>query len=94
VHGQFALHGVDPLILVETPRGLNRDPANEYSEGGLHTISIVHLVKPLSYDIKLDDQATDWGWSKELPEKLGIAPLPILPGIPRPAIHDIYEQTF
>jgi colanic acid biosynthesis protein WcaH len=52
------------------------DPANEYSEGGVHTISIVYLVKPLSYDIKLDAQATDWGWFKELPEKLRIAPLP------------------
>ncbi len=38
------------------------------AQGGLHTMSIVHLVKPLSYDIKLDDQATDWGWFKELPE--------------------------
>jgi colanic acid biosynthesis protein WcaH len=51
-------------------------PANEYSEGGVHTISIVYLVKPLSYDIKLDGQATDWGWFKELPEKLRIVPLP------------------
>ena len=40
------------------------DPASEYSECGVHTISIVHLVKPLSYDIKLDDQATDWVGSK------------------------------
>ncbi len=39
-------------------------PANEYSEGGVHTISIVYLVKLLSYDIKLDGQATDWGWFK------------------------------
>jgi hypothetical protein len=36
----------------------------------------VYLVKPLSYDIKLDGQATDWGWFKELPEKLRIVPLP------------------
>jgi colanic acid biosynthesis protein WcaH len=63
------------------------DSPNEYSEGGVHTISIVHLVKPLSHDIKLDDQHTDWGWFKELPEKLRIVPLPNSgwPPIPRPA---------
>lgn len=37
---------------------------------GFHAISLVFLVKPMSGDIKLDSQSSDWGWFKELPPLL------------------------
>src|SRR5207253_2528001 len=43
------------------------DKTREGADGGVHTISIVYIVKPRSYDIRLDDQGTEWKWFKELP---------------------------
>ncbi len=40
------------------------------AEGGVHSISIVYLVKPISYEIKLDDQSAEWGWFVEVPTRL------------------------
>jgi len=37
------------------------------AEGGVHSLSVVYLVTLCSYNIKLDDQSTGWGWFKDLP---------------------------
>jgi len=42
----------------------------ENAEGGVHSISFLYLVKPKSYDIKLDSQSSAWDWFKEIPAKL------------------------
>ena len=47
------------------------DKTAENAEGGVHTISVVYLVKPKSDDIKLDEQSSDWGWFDRLPERFG-----------------------
>ena len=43
--------------------------SEQSAEGGVHSISIVYLVKPLSFNIKLDDQSSEWGWFKHIPAK-------------------------
>lgn len=43
------------------------DRSAENVEGGVHSISIVYVVRPLSYVIRLDGQSDDWGWFKKLP---------------------------
>lgn len=41
---------------------------NEYSlDSGVHTISIVVVSEPLSMEIRLDDQSSDWKLSPKLP---------------------------
>lgn len=45
------------------------DKTLEGAEGGLHSISIVYLVRLKSHDIKLDDQSTDWAWFKDMPAR-------------------------
>lgn len=46
------------------------EKTQENAEGGVHSISFVYLVKPKSYDIRLDMQSSAWGWFKEIPPKL------------------------
>ena len=41
----------------------------ENADGGVHVISFVYLVKPVSYNIKLDDQSFDWGWFRNIPQR-------------------------
>lgn len=42
---------------------------NEFGlESGIHTVSIVFLVKPLSLDFKLDNQSSSWKFVNALPE--------------------------
>jgi colanic acid biosynthesis protein WcaH len=45
------------------------EKTKENAVGGAHSISFVYLVKPKSYDIKLDPQSSEWGWFKEIPER-------------------------
>jgi colanic acid biosynthesis protein WcaH len=40
------------------------------ADGGVHSISVVYRVRPLSYEIKLDDQSAEWGWFKDVPQRL------------------------
>lgn len=47
------------------------DKTAENAEGGVHTISMVYLVKPQGGTIKLDEQSSDWGWFDELPGRFG-----------------------
>lgn len=42
----------------------------EDASGGVHSISIVYLVKPKSYDIVLDHQSSEWGWFRQYPAQL------------------------
>jgi len=37
---------------------------------GFHAISFVFLLRLLKHPIKLDNQSSDWKWSKKLPRKL------------------------
>lgn len=46
------------------------EKTKENAEGGIHSISFVYLVKPKSYDIRLDAQSSAWGWFKEIPERI------------------------
>lgn len=46
------------------------EKSEQDAAGGVHSISILYLVRPLSFDIKLDDQSTEWIWRKDLPPKL------------------------
>ena len=50
----------------------HKDPLN--AAGGLHTLAIVFYAKPLSLDVKLDNQSSEWGFFKELPQRLEIKP--------------------
>lgn len=50
----------------------HKDPLN--AAGGLHTLSIVFYVKPLNLDVKLDIQSSEWGFFKDLPQRLEIKP--------------------
>ena len=45
------------------------DKTAENADGGVHTISMVYLVKPRNGDIRLDEQSSDWGWFDKLPER-------------------------
>ncbi|MGP0089943.1 MAG: NUDIX domain-containing protein [Xanthobacteraceae bacterium] len=45
------------------------DKTAESAIGGVHTISIVYLVRPKNYDFKLDDQSAEWAWFKDFPPK-------------------------
>lgn len=45
------------------------EKTRENAVGGVHSISFVYLVKPKSYDIRLDTQSSEWGWFKEIPER-------------------------
>ncbi len=47
------------------------EKSREDTEGGVHLISMLFVVKPLSYDIRLDDQSGEWGWFKDLPARFG-----------------------
>jgi colanic acid biosynthesis protein WcaH len=42
----------------------------EDASGGAHSISLLYLVKPRSFDIRLDDQSIEWGWFKDVPPRL------------------------
>jgi colanic acid biosynthesis protein WcaH len=46
------------------------DKTAEEAEGGVHSISIVYLVKPKSCDFKLDDQSAEFAWFAEVPARL------------------------
>jgi GDP-mannose mannosyl hydrolase len=46
------------------------EKTKENAVGGVHSISFVYLVRPNSYDIRLDSQSSEWGWFKEAPERL------------------------
>lgn len=46
------------------------DKTEENAEGGVHSISFVYLVKPKSYNIKLDTQSSVCGWFREIPAKI------------------------
>jgi hypothetical protein len=39
-------------------------------EGLYHTFSMVFLLKAPTQKVHLDDQSSDWGWFKDLPERL------------------------
>lgn len=45
------------------------EKTKENAVGGVHAISFVYLVKPKSFDIKLDSQSSEWGWFKKVPER-------------------------
>jgi colanic acid biosynthesis protein WcaH len=45
------------------------DRTAEEASGGVHCISVVYLVRPLSYDIKLDNQSAGWAWFKDAPSR-------------------------
>jgi colanic acid biosynthesis protein WcaH len=46
---------------------------NEFGlKSGIHTVSIVVLVKPLSLNIKLNKQSDDWRFSKTIPKDFKI----------------------
>ena len=48
---------------------------NEFGvKSGIHQVSIVFLVKPLSLNIKLDEQSGTWEFSKNLPKTFKITP--------------------
>ena len=48
---------------------------NEFGlEEGIHTLSIVVMVKPLSSKIELDNQSSAWRWSDKLPKDFKIKP--------------------
>lgn len=48
---------------------------NEFGvESGIHQVSIVFLVKPVSLNIKLDKQSGTWKFSKSLPKIFKIQP--------------------
>jgi colanic acid biosynthesis protein WcaH len=51
----------------------------EGAEGGAHSISFLYLVKPKSYDMRLDDQSLEWGWFDDAPERLKQHPNLTLP---------------
>lgn len=40
------------------------------AEGGVHSISILYLLRPKTYEIKLDEQSCAWGWFNEAPPEL------------------------
>ncbi|MBI2602107.1 MAG: NUDIX domain-containing protein [Deltaproteobacteria bacterium] len=40
------------------------------ADSGVHSLSMVYLVEPVSETIVLDDQSSDWDWFDELPEQL------------------------
>lgn len=42
----------------------------EQAAGGAHSISLLYLVKPKTFDIRLDDQSLEWGWFKDVPLRL------------------------
>lgn len=46
------------------------DKTAQDSRGGFHAVSFLFLVRPLSVEIRLDHQSSDWGWFKELPARL------------------------
>ncbi|WP_051360666.1 NUDIX domain-containing protein [Desulfuromonas sp. TF] len=46
------------------------DKTAQNAAGGFHAISFLYLVKPLGSEIQLDRQSSDWGWFRELPERL------------------------
>jgi colanic acid biosynthesis protein WcaH len=64
--------GVDVEVVVSLGIFEYFDGTPEREDPGFHTVSIVYLVKPLSYEIKIDNQSTDWGWFKDVPAKLRI----------------------
>ncbi len=39
-------------------------------DSGVHTISLVFLVRPTNYDVVLDSQSSEWKWAKDVPEKV------------------------
>lgn len=43
---------------------------NELGIDSVHTVGAVFRVKPLSLDIKLDEQSKEYIWSPALPEEL------------------------
>jgi colanic acid biosynthesis protein WcaH len=46
------------------------DKTAQNATGGFHAISFLYLVKPLGNEISLDRQSSDWGWFRDLPERL------------------------
>lgn len=51
----------------------------EGADGGVHSISFVYLVRPRSYNIRLDDQSSEWGWFSDAPQRLKRRPHLTLP---------------
>ncbi len=48
---------------------------NEFGlESGIHTVSVVVLVEPLSLKVKLNNQSSAWKFSKSLPRDFKIKP--------------------
>ena len=67
--------GIQVRVLM--PLGYHEDfyKENEFnSKKGIHTIGIIFLVVPLSLDVKLDNQSSDWKFSQKLPKELKIKP--------------------
>lgn len=46
------------------------DRTAQDAEGGFHAVSFLYLVRPLSEDIRLDEQSSDWGWFTDIPARL------------------------
>jgi colanic acid biosynthesis protein WcaH len=46
------------------------DHSAENADGGVHSISIVYLVRPASNDFRLDSQSSEWGWFEDVPPRL------------------------
>lgn len=53
--------GVTQELHADDPRG---------GEQGVHAVSVVFLARPLSEEITLDEQSSEWGYFDELPEGL------------------------
>lgn len=67
--------GIDVKVLI--PLGYYEEHYKENIfrlKSGLHTVSIVFLAAPLSFDIKLDNQSSSWRFSKNLPKDFKIKP--------------------
>jgi len=64
--------GVTQELHADDPRG---------GEAGVHAVSVVFAALPLSNDIRLDEQSSDWGFFDELPE-----------GLPKPQSLDTWVQ--
>lgn len=74
--------GIEVKILM--PLGVTQELHADDPRGGgegVHAVSVVFLALPLSQDVRLDDQSSEWGFFDELPE-----------GLPRPQSLDTWIQ--
>jgi GDP-mannose mannosyl hydrolase len=65
----------------------------EDAPGGAHSISLLYLVKPKSYDIRLDDQSVEWGWFKDIPQRLKQYPGLSIPDIEQSQCGRGFDRT-